>query len=274
MKRLKMILLILAIAIFLGSGGHLLHDRKMIVKDWQNLEMLAEIVEEGGPSSGWFARLMGARAMADEAEPALAGSDGEIDLASILPQYQALYQWNSDIVGWIEIETTLVNYPVMQAAEDAEFYLHRNFDKEEAYSGLPFLDGRCDIDSPTDNLLVYGHNMKNGTMFGQLPEFTKKGFYEKHKTIQFDLLNEARTYEIVGVFLSKQYEEGEKGFRYYDYIDLSNMDRFAEYVEQVKKASLYDTGVSADWGDHLLTLSTCYYHVKGGTLVVVARHRP
>lgn len=195
----------------------------------------------------------------------------QIEAAPVLPQYEALYERNSDMVGWIKIEGTQVNCPVMQSSEEIEFYLRRNFEKEYSYSGLPYMDDRCDVSEPNNNLLIYGHNMKDGTMFGELPKYESKSFWEQRRTIQFDLINEVRTYEIIGMFRSKQYEEGEEGFRYYEYIDLSELNRFNEYIEQVKRASFVDTGVTANWGDQILTLSTCSYHVDSGTFVLVAK---
>lgn len=197
--------------------------------------------------------------------------DVYIKPATMLPQYELLYKQNSDIIGWIKIEGTQINYPVMQSPDDPQYYLRRNFKKEYAYSGLPFVDFRCDTSDPSYNLLIYGHNMKNGTQFGQLPKYARKAFWEQHQVFQFDLLYETRTYEIVSIFLSKQYKDDEKGFRYNDYIDLSEMDRFNEYIEQAKEVSIIDTGVEANWGDELLTLSTCHYYIENGTFVVVAK---
>lgn len=304
MKKLRSVFLLVASTIFLASGGYLLFDYPVLVRDRQNLEKLAEILEQHTyvekeahkmPAVAqehpyrFLEMIFVTRAIAEEstyvteqyilAEARMSQNEEidprmEAEHTAILPQYEALYAMNPDMVGWIKIEGILVDYPVMQTPGDNEFYLHRDFEKEYSFSGLPFIDNRCDIGEPTNNLLIYGHNMKNGTMFGQLPKFKSKSFWKKHRTIQMDLLYETRTYEIVSVFLSRQYKKGQKGFRYYDYIDLSDRDRFAEYIEQVKKASLFDTGVSADWGDNILTLSTCSYHVDAGTLVVVAKYQP
>ncbi|MDL2206913.1 class B sortase [Eubacteriales bacterium OttesenSCG-928-N13] len=138
-------------------------------------------------------------------------------------------------------------------------------------SGTPFLDERCDLNSTTDNLLLYGHNMKSGKLFGQLPNYESRSFYQAHKIINFDLVTETRTYEVMGMFRSRQYKDEEEGFKYYNFIDLSNYNRFNEYVDQVKQLSFIDTGVEAHWGDEILTLSTCSYHTGDGTFVVVAK---
>jgi sortase B len=188
----------------------------------------------------------------------------------MLPQYRELYDQNPEVAGWIQIEGTKLNCPVMQSRDDPERYLRLNFEGKYAYSGLPFLDARNDAYSRTENLIVYGHNMKNGTIFGQIPNYADKKYWENNPIVKFDLLAERREYEVIGMFRSHEYREGEAGFRYYDYIDLDR-DSFDEYVTQVKQASLYDTGITPKWGDELLTLSTCSYHVDKGTFVLVCR---
>ena len=199
--------------------------------------------------------------------------DVQINQAPILPQYQELYEENNDMVGWIKIEGTKVNYPVMQTLDDPEFYLRTNFEKKESYSGLPFLDSRSDLTEKGLNLLIYGHNMKSGAMFGQLPNYESKGFWQKHPIIQFDTLTEERRYEIMAMFRSRQYNEDEDdiGFHYYEMIDLTEWSAFNSYVNQAKESSMIDTGVTASYGDEILTLSTCSYHTNAGTFVVIAK---
>ena len=191
--------------------------------------------------------------------------------APILPQYRALHDENPDFIGWIQIEDTKINYPVMQKKEDPEFYLHANFEREYAYSGLPFLDARNIANGEYQNLIVYAHNMKNGTMFGQLPKYESRSYWESHPAVKLDLLTEPREYEVFGAFRSRQYDEGEVGFRYYNYIDLENPALFDDFIRQAKQVSLYDTGITPEWGDQLLTLSTCSYHADRGSFVLVCR---
>jgi len=191
---------------------------------------------------------------------------------SPLPQYAELAKENSDLFGWIKIEGTKVDYPVMYTPDEPEYYLHRAFDKTKSTSGIPFLDG--DYKEQGSNYLIYGHNMKNGTMFKTLLSYKDKEFYRKHSTIAFDTIYETGTYEVVGAFYSRVFYQNEQGvFRFYKYTDLSSPSVFSEYVEKVKKASLYDTGISASYGDTLLTLITCSYHTEHGRFVVVARKK-
>lgn len=189
---------------------------------------------------------------------------------SRLAAYVPLHEQNADLFGWIEIEGTKLNYPVMHTPEDPEYYLHRAFDGSRSNSGVPFLDGRCFEGGGI--FLVYGHHMKNGTMFAAITSYAKKDFWKEHPTIRFDTLYETGTYEVIAAFYAEVYSEDEvDAFRYYAYADLSDQEVFAEYVEQVKAASLYDTGVGAEYGDQILTLSTCEYHAENGRFVVVAR---
>lgn len=184
---------------------------------------------------------------------------------------QKLQEDNSDIIGWIEIENTKINYPVLQA-DNNDFYMNHDYKKKYSSSGSIFLDKNYDLDIPSSNLLIYGHNMNNGTMFQNLLKYKNELFYKNHPTIRFTTSYEDSIYEIIAVFESRVYYKSEKNvFRYYFFIDAKNEKEFNEYVENSKKASLYNTGKTAKYGDQLITLSTCAYHTKDGRFVVVAR---
>ena len=192
------------------------------------------------------------------------------DENGILLQYSALYQRNADLRGWLSIDGTGIDYPVMYAPDRKEYYLHRGFDGQYAASGCLFIDEDCDPES--NHQLIYGHHMNNGSMFGTLPDYADPAFGAQHPVIAFDTMWEEGSYELLGAFYATVYSPGEKGgFRYYQFEDLSDPSRFDEYVTQVKAAALYDTGVEAKYGDSLLTLSTCSYHTANGRFVVVAR---
>ena len=185
-----------------------------------------------------------------------------------LAEYLELYRQNEDMVGWIAIDGTKLNYPVMQTKNNPNFYLKRNFEKEYSDLGVPYIQENCDILN-SDNLIIYGHHIKGGKMFGALESYKSKSFYEKHKTIQFDTLTEQAEYEIVAVFKTVAYSA--EGYRYYDFVNAETEEAFAEYVAKCKELALYDTGVSAEYGDKLITLSTCEYSAQNGRLVVVAK---
>ena len=188
----------------------------------------------------------------------------------ILPQYLPLYERNPDFFGWLSIEGTDIDYPVMYTPVDPEHYLRRAFDGSYSGSGVPFVDGNCPADG--SYYLIYGHHMNNGTMFGQLPEYQDEEFCKEHPVICFDTLYEQREYVVMAAFFSRIYGKNEQGvFRYYEYFDLSDPAVFEEYVRQVSAAALYDTGITAGYGDELLALSTCNYHTADGSFVVVAK---
>ena len=187
----------------------------------------------------------------------------------MLAQYQALYAENSDMIGWLSIEGTQINYPVMQCGDD-EYYLHHDFYGEESKYGCLYVRGRADVDTGT-NFVIYGHNMKDGSMFGELDLYWQESFYLEHPTILFDTLYEKRSYEIIAVFPSQVYKEDDDIFKYYQFYEAENQEEFEIFYKNIKELSLYDTGVEASFGDTLLTLSTCAYHVTDGRFVVVAK---
>lgn len=190
---------------------------------------------------------------------------------AVLPEYAALYQQNQHMVGWITVPDMKINYPVVQTPEQPNYYLHRDFNGNEAACGCPYVQENCDVDKPSDNLIIYAHNMKNGTMFGELDKFQRKDFWDTHRTLSFDTLAEKRTYEIVSVFKTVAESDSPVAFPYYQFVDAEGEEAFDAFVERSKELSLYDTGVSAVYGDKLITLSTCEYSRKNGRLILLAK---
>lgn len=94
------------------------------------------------------------------------------------------------MVGWIKVEDTKINYPVMQSKEEPNFYLRHGFDKAYTVYGCPYVQENCDVDAPSDNLIIYGHHMNDQSMFAGLMKYQSKSFWENHKTVQFDTLTE------------------------------------------------------------------------------------
>ena len=186
----------------------------------------------------------------------------------VLAHYKELYLQNEHLVGWLSIAGTTINYPVMQTVDIPNYYLKRNFEKEYSDLGTPYVQENCDLDS-SDNLIIYGHHIKGGKMFGALEDYKSMSFYEGHKTIQFDTLTQQGVYEIIAVFKTVAYSS--EGFRYYDFVDAENEEAFNAYIEKCKELALYDTGVTAEYSDRLITLSTCEYSAQNGRLVVVAK---
>lgn len=202
--------------------------------------------------------------------------DSEPSEPQPLAEYLPFYEMNPDYFGWLTIEGTEVDYPVVYTPDRPEYYLRRAFDGSDSRSGVPFLDANCSGEG--NYYLIYSHNMKNKSMFGQLTYYLDASFAKEHPLIQFDTLYEKHTYEVMAVFLSKVYyvdEDYQNAFLYYEYYDLPNEEVFNKYMAQVRRAALYDTGVEAEYGDSVLVLSTCNYHTEDGRLVVVAiEHRP
>ncbi len=189
-----------------------------------------------------------------------------------IEKVKELQKENSDIIGWLEIPNSNISYPVLQC-EDNEYYMTHNYKKEYSKDGSLFLDKDYDWSIPSTNLLIYGHNNIGSTeMFKGLEEYNKEDYYKYHKTIRLTTDKEDAEYEILSVFLSRVYYKSETNvFRYYYFINAENEEEFNNYVNEAKKASLYDTGVTAEYGDQLLTLTTCSYHTTDGRLAVVAR---
>lgn len=184
---------------------------------------------------------------------------------------EELQKENNEIIGWLEIEGTNINYPVLQGT-DNEFYMKNNYKKEKSKNGSIFLDKSYNWDIPSSNLLLYGHNNKNGTMFQDLLKYKSENFYNEHTKIKFTTNKEDSTYEIMSVFYSRVYYKSDKNvFRYYYFVNANNEQEYNDFVNNAKKLSIYDTGVNANYGDQLLTLSTCEYSQEDGRFVVVAK---
>lgn len=186
-------------------------------------------------------------------------------------RYDDLYEANRDFIGWVSVDGTPLSYPVMYTPQDGEYYLHRNFEKEYEYSGLPFIDARCSVKPATQNIIIYGHNMSNDTMFSTMMDYKDKSYFEAHPYIDFNTIYGDGKYEIAFVILAKAYREGEEGFRYYDFVEPSAKEDFDKTIEAFKKLSIYDTGVTVSEEDEFITLSTCEYSQKDGRMAIIAR---
>ena len=190
---------------------------------------------------------------------------------AILPQYRELYEQNHDLAGWIRIDGTVIDYPVMQSKADGDFYLDHGFDKRESKKGVPFIDERCQADPMGTNTIIYGHHMKDGSMFASLLDYKNEIFYEAHSTIYFSTLYEQGEYDIIAVFESKTYYTTDQVFKHYNFLNAEDETDFNSYIQNIEELALYDTGVSAEYGDELITLITCSYHTENGQFVVVAK---
>ena len=259
MRKVLIVVQLLFLCVFLACAGYIAKYFYDSHKAQSDIAELQQIVDETG-----------------DGESADDGTDsGEKPVArasnGMLQKYYELYQQNEDIVGWVSVPGTDIDYPVMYKADNNDYYLHRNFKKEYQYSGLPFLDYQCNLAEPSANLIIYAHNMKDGTMFAPLTEYENKSYYDSHKTIKFDTMYEEAEYEIFGAFSTTVGADDE--FRYHEFVNAYTEDEFYGYVNKVKELSYYDTGISAIFGDQLLTLSTCSYGTSNERFVIVAKRK-
>lgn len=186
----------------------------------------------------------------------------------ILQDYAAIYEENNDVVGWIKIDGTKVNYPVMQTPDEPNYYLKRNFNGEYSEHGCIYIREECDMNKPSDNITVYGHNMLDGSMFATLLSYEDKDVWVNNPLIFFDTLTEYHTYKIFAVF--KTTASIDEGFKYHNMIDAVDEEDFNNFIATAKELSFYDTGITPEYGDKIICLSTCEYTQDNGRLVVAA----
>ena len=206
-----------------------------------------------------------------------------IEDGGVLQEYETLYSQNNDMIGWLKIEDTVIDYPVMQTMDDEEYYLKRNFEKEDDDNGCLIMDtdsvvgegsrefGYVESKEPSSNLIIHGHNMKSGNMFGNLTLYEDETYGKEHNIICFDSLYEKREYELISVFYSQVFYQHEEVFKFYKFFQADTQEEFDDWYNNIKKMSLYDTGVEAELGDEFITLSVCAYHVEDGRFVVVGK---
>lgn len=181
------------------------------------------------------------------------------------PEFDALLEENGDVVGWLAIDDTNIDYPILQSADNQD-YLTRDFNKEESMGGSIFLDYRNDIDSNDRNTIVYGHRMKDGSMFQHLTKFLDEEFFDSHRTFDVETLNHTYEAEIFAVF------ETTTDF-YYIQTDFESDAKYEQLLTEAKDKTEFDTGVDLSADDNIITLSTCDYELDAdeGRLVVQAK---
>ena len=232
------IITILLIGLVLISSYLIFKEKKQNEKQENTFEDLIEIVEENIENQ----------------------EERKIDI-------NKLYEENKDIVGWLKIDNTTINYPIMQNINDPNYYLHRDFYKNYSSYGTPYMAKQCNLNS--DNIVIYGHHMKNNKMFGELEKYKSKDFYNNHEIITFTTLEKEYSYEIFAVFKTTVYTKNT--FRYYENINFENKKMYNDFINICKDKSLYQTGIKIKDKEKLITLSTCEYSNKNSRLVIVAR---
>ena len=263
------ILLVIFVLIFLGSGFYLV---KYYIDSKQNKELvhsLKEMIDETGETGG---------ATGDGSSPGTSSGAKVPEYVTvgdkkIQRKFRNLYEKNPDFVGWLTIEGTNVDLPVMYTPDQEQKYLRKNFDGDYALAGTPFIASGSDPEKPTTNVIIYGHNMKDGSMFSDLLKYKDEEFYQEHKLIHFNTLYKDASYEVIAAFPGQVLNIGEEGFRYYGFFEAHSAEEFDSFVNNVKSLTTYNIPATATYGNELITLSTCEDSgaSEGKRYVVVAK---
>ena len=228
---------------------------------YQLLRYSADEQETGAQFGNLSARVEQPTVSPSQQEPGETTADWTVN-----DQYGLLFAQNSDMIGWIAIDGTSIEYPVMQTPDRPNFYINHNFEKKRSDYGVPYAAESSKVDSQSDNITIYGHHMKSGKMFGVLENYKSEAYFREHQTIRFDTLAGFGTYEIMAVFKTTP-----NAFPYHLFINAEDEKEFNDYINRCLELSLYNTGIKAEYGDKLITLSTCEYSQTNGRLVIVAK---
>lgn len=178
---------------------------------------------------------------------------------------------NPDCLAWLRIEGTEIDFPVMQREGEPDYYLHRNFDGENSPFGVPYLDARCTADAglpASQNLILYGHTLSDGTMFTPLHHYEEKSYLAAHGEIELITAQEKQIYEVFAVMrIPKTVEIDEPNI--FNFVDYQPPERFEETISFIRNNALYDTGLSAAPTDRFLTLTTCNTAEDDGLRLIV-----
>lgn len=245
--KIRKVIFLVAVCVFIGSCTYLINYYSQSESNRSLYNSVAELMEAGTvgkkkPSHGYP--------------------------SAYQEKFAALWDQNPDIVGWLKIEGTQLNYPVVQTT-DNDYYLHKDFTMADNKHGIPFADYRVDLSKPSTNVPIYNHNMKDGQMFGELINYQGLAFYREHPVIEFNSVYKDGQYKIVGMFIAATKEDD--SFGYHNFIEAENDAQLIQFANDVKTRSLIVTPVDVQPGDELITLSTCTYEFKDARFAVVAR---
>lgn len=181
--------------------------------------------------------------------------------------YEKLNNKNSDCIGWINIQNTKVDYPVMYKEGDNNFYLRRNINKEYSIAGIPFLDGNCSLEEKKALWIIYGHHMKDGSLFGGLSKYNNKKFYEQNKKITLYIKNTKYIYEIFAYGVISAITD----YNLYNVNDFRTDKGYEMFLSDIKKKINYNKDLIPEKREDILILSTCDYTKPDGRMIVVAK---
>ncbi|PIC83980.1 class B sortase [Sporosarcina sp. P1] len=235
-KRLSKLMPFVYLAVFLYSGYLLVQYLYTYVESASSLKETQQMYEKALENTVQVAVTEGVK------------EDASNDY-SMRPQFEELNKVNQDIVGWISVEGTNLHNPILQA-EDNDFYLNRNFTRENSRAGSVFMDYRNDITDMSRNTVLYGHAMRNDTMFGSLKKFGDQDYADEHPVIYVDTLYEGYDIEVFAAY------ETTIDF-YYIETDFQTDEQFSDFLEEVESRSLIDMPVEVGADDRIVTLSTC-----------------
>jgi len=263
---------------FLVCAGYLINYYVNSDKETAQFDELAAMMEQGKENAAQ------APADSDSAEDSQQNAEGSkkkevvlVDVVDpvtgetvqILPEFAELYTLNTDLIGWMRVEGTDINHPVMHHPEDRDYYLHKDYYGKYSGRGCFYVREECTVEPHSDNITVYGHNMFDGTMMADLHKYKDQSFWETHKVITFNSLTEYRDYEVIAAFRIESSTDSE--FLYHTFVNAETEADFDEFVANAKEYALYDTGITPQYGDKLLTLSTCDRSIHNGRMVVICR---
>ena len=277
-KRISILLICLAIACLILAGILTLLQKQKDRQSENKLDQYRVEAEDFTPAPVTPAPTEAQKPPGDDSPDSAPTPEAEQATPTPIPTpvavtnpYANAYLDNEHMAGWLVVEGTKIDYPVMWTPGDENYYLYRGFDGSDDLNGCLILDTDSSVNPLTTNLIIHGHNMKSGAMFGKLTDYEDKSYYEEHKYITLYTEQCQRNYEIIAVFRSQVYKKTDNVFKFYKFFQANTEEEFNDFYTNIKQLSIYDTGVTAEFGDHFITLSTCVYHVTNGRFVVVAK---
>ena len=270
-RKISLVLVIVSCSLLAYSGYKIYEYKQTSTEEAQELEDLRSLIQVQYNNDEVYNGNEGDNNQNIDTTDPEETTGGEINQVTKVPyfRYKPLADINSDFTGWIKIPGTNIDYPVMYTPDDPQKYLHLSFYGKYAWCGLPFVDAKCEISPNSDNIIIYAHHMKDGSMFQNLVNYVDSDYYYEHNTILFDTLWNYGQYKIIAVV--KTTVSSNNSWRFDKCINFDTEEQFLEFYEYAKENSLYDTGVTAEYGDKFITLSTCEYSQNNGRLVVIAK---
>ncbi|MBQ3529734.1 MAG: class B sortase [Oscillospiraceae bacterium] len=264
-KNIFRLLIALFSVVFLVSAGFLADYIIGSVKQKQQFNELSNMLQQGQQQTG---NNQNSVSGSDSVDYTIVIHPKTGETMKILTEYAPIFTLNPDLIGWIKVNNTIIDYPVMQTPDWENYYLKRDFYGTYSKHGTIYVTETADVKAPSDNMTIYGHKMNDGTMFADLLKYKDQEFFKQNPTITFNTIYDYREYQILSVFVIVATED--TYFPYYTFVD-GDAHQFEDYVKKCKALSIYDTGIDAVDGDKLITLSTCDHVIKNGRFVIVAK---